>query len=359
MSDKGKEILLRRGFDHGAIPAETPPEITEDAAKSAWSQGKPLLIKQHCRQAISKNSLEIEQSNELYLAILDEQECDELLAASPYHERLNKDFEALGSVVNQGEDQEIETVCFDAVAGDRYVASDLWMKVSWLSFHQEDASMRFRFSFGVDHEEDVAADKTRQFHAARLTNAVFPESRIITEDPALNLKLEAILECDQVQFVERIVYFNAPGGGAYLHHDRERGHAGVVYAQLSGSTFWLALSKRELMNQILSFVGQSNTNRSWPANIGNEMQSHLGEICAEQELLSQALESFSDSTLIHLINETASFTKQLIDNGHGYRLIAGDVLLLPQETDLDCCWHSVFCIGGTTGEALSFAIRSN
>jgi len=255
-------------------------------------------------------------------------------------------------------DQEIETVLFDVMENDELIAEDLWVKASWLSFYEEDASLRFRFSFGVDLHEDVAADVLRQSYSALLAEAVFPESSIITKNSELNKQLFAILACDEAKFVERIVYFNAPEGGAYLHHDRERGHAGVVYAQLSGRTFWLALPRVDLIKEIIDFVANCK-NEGWPASIDTTMQNELIALSNNPASLTDELESFSNTTLIHTMNETEAFVQQLIRNGHSRQLQAGDMLLLPQETADKCCWHSVFTIGEETGEALSFAIRGD
>ena len=167
-----------------------------------------------------------------------------------------------------------------------------------------------------------------------------------------------MLESDDIRFVERIIYFNSPQGGAYLHHDRERGHAGVVYAQLTGSTFWLALTRKCLVDEIIFFV-RSCQESSWPNHITLEMQVELSKLAQEPKQLPAELESFNNDTLIHLINETKPFIQQLISNGHSRTLQSGDILLLPQETDDFCCWHSVFTLGETSGEALSFAIRRN
>jgi len=232
----------------------------------------------------------------------------------------------------------------------------LWMKASWLSFYEEDASLRFRFSFGVDLHEDVAADKVRQKYSALLAEAIFPESQIITNHSGLISDLCNLLHCEKVNFVERIVYFNAPQGGAYLHHDRERGHAGVVYAQLSGNTFWLALPREDLVKEIQHFVVTSEQSK-WPETIDEDMQNELLGFVGNTEKLTVELESFCNEALIHLMNETAEFVQQLIGNGHSRELEAGDVILLPQETESSCCWHSVFNLGDSSGEALSFAIR--
>ena len=66
-----------------------------------------------------------------------------------------------------------------------------------------------------------ASDQRRQHYAALLCDVIFPESSIVTENEPLHRSLKSIIGCEQLNFVERIVYFNAPQGGAYLHHDLE------------------------------------------------------------------------------------------------------------------------------------------
>lgn len=346
--------LQRRGFDLGEF---STPETKSDPL-SNWSAGKPTLLKGFCHSLLTGHQQHIAQSKLLYLSILDNQECEKLLDQTPYLQRLLGGFECLGSSINEGDEQEIETIFFDAIENERTLAEDLWIKVSWLSFHQEDASIRFRFSFGVDLQEDVAADSVRQHHAAALTDAVFPESKLITDNDDLAIALTKTLKSNEIKFVERIIYFNSPQGGAYLHHDRERGHAGVVYAQLSGRTFWLALSKQVLMKEINIFVTHC-VSQAWPDSINQESQDHLAALAHSTEKLASELETFANTTLISLINETPEFVAQLSEHGHSRVLYPGDLLLLPQEGEMTCCWHSVFCVGDEPGQALSFAIRAN
>ena len=352
--------LERRGFDLGVVSC-APKKLTHQALDSimlqqAWQQGEASFLPEMC--AVNAYQQEIDAASGLYLAVLSaEQNCDELLDQQPYKARLAQNFESLGSSMNECDDQEIETVLFDAIQNDQVLAEDLWMKASWLSFHEEDASLRFRFSFGVDLHEDVAADHKRQYYASLLTAAVFPESSLITENIFLKQKLAEILGVDKFSFVERIIYFNSPNGGAYLHHDRERGHAGVVYAQLTGETLWLALPKQQLIHEITKFV-ENCQRQAWPETLDHKARETLLAYASNQQICSEQLESFANETLIQLINETAEFVQQLINHGYSNHLQAGDVLLLPQETEMNCCWHSVFCLGETPGQALSFAIRA-
>jgi len=325
-SHKEKTIsLLRRGYDLGSVKAQQTIDDSEKDSLENWSAGRPILLSGLFTDKLKDYAENIEHSDRLYQAVLEsEQPCEELFDMSPYVERLEVNFESLGSSFNEGDDQEIETVLFDAVSDEDVIAEDLWMKASWLSFYEEDASLRFRFSY-----------------SALLAEAVFPESRIITANEGLMSNLCNLLHCERINFVERIVYFNAPQGGAYLHHDRERGHAGVVYAQLSGNTFWLALPREDLVKEVQNFVSLSEQSK-WPETIDQSMQSELLVFAQNAERLTAELESFCNETLIHLINETAEFVQQLIKNGHSRQLEAGDVILLPQETEDSCCWHSVF-----------------
>lgn len=342
--------LKRRGYCLGNVPSD----ISDKSDPLCnWATGKSVLLKNALADDLNDYQLSIKQTETLVKAILDERQCDDLLSAAPYLNRLEPQFESLGSAYNEGDQQEIEMIMFDAMHGDDIIGEDLWLKVSWLSFHEEDPSLRFRFSFGVDLEEDVSADPQRQIFASQLCDAVFPESAIITQNQALNEQLKQTLDGQEASFVERIVYFNAPNGGAYLHHDLERGHAGVVFAQLSGSTFWLALPKRTLVEEIIAF----SKCQAWPESLTLEMRSQMSDLLLDRSYLSEQLDTFANSTLIHLINETEEFVQFLIARGHAKHLQAGDVLLLPQSTAETCCWHSVFCSGDEMGQALSFAIR--
>jgi hypothetical protein len=260
------------------------------------------------------------------------------------------------------DEQGIEKIYFDAFNAnneneENIVAEDLWCKASWLSFHDEDASLRFRFSWGMEGYEDVAADPLKQAWAAKLCDALFPESSIITQDNIILDYLSSILG-KAPSFVERIVYFNAPNGGAQMHHDVERGHAGVVFAQLSGSTFWLAIAKPKLMDEIFSFV----TNPQYQTDIEavlpqKEDREALTKLCENRENLSCYMEEPDHELVEAIMDRCPAFITQLVKHGYSHTLETGDVLLLPQR-DLDnCVWHSVFTLGDTPGEALSFAVR--
>ena len=354
--------LIRRGFNLGPVPQQDhSTDHSEGKLKDNWQAGFPSKISGVCADQIVQNQGNIEQTESLVSAILDDQSAEELLDQTPYIARLSTHFDPMGAAFNEGDDQEVETVMFDARSDDGQPLEDLWMKVSWLSFHDEDASIRFRFSFGVDLEEDVAADPLRQAAAAKLAETVFPESSIISQNGPLLDLIESVLidqspSTNRPKFVERILYFNAPNGGAYLHHDLERGHAGVVYAQVSGSTLWLALPQQRLVEEVAEFI----QTKPLPESLNDEAKQELRQLAEnenKQTMLSDELNSFANDALIHLINETPNFVQFLIGKGHYRILEAGDVILLPQQQTTNCCWHSVFCLGDEIGQALSFAIR--
>lgn len=344
------QTLKRRGFSLGPVPCSSTTGADEF---DNWHQGKPVLLKQACLEMLETYDSCIKQSEALVLSILEGNSCEEFIDTPSYSKRLSGKFEPMGAAFNEGDEQEIEMVMFDAISNDLTTAEDLWMKVSWLSFHDEDASMRFRFSFGVDLEEDVAADPARQEASALLADAIFPESALITENAPLLEKITRASEISKPKFVERILYFNAPNGGAYLHHDLERGHAGVVYAQVSGSTFWLAIPLNELAREIQNFVRI----HALPDSLSAKQQREITIMASDINAISKELNSFSNDALVHLINETQEFIQYLIEQGHGRTLGKGDAILLPQKDAQQCCWHSVFCIGEEVGQALSFAIR--
>ena len=349
--------LNRRGFLLGWV-SESERQAMPDAATvvSLWNQDKAVLLP----SILDLKPLEvpIAQSRSLMETTLDIAELSTTLEAEPYKQQLGDTFPLTCSSLEEHDEQGIEKIYFDADVAGECVAEDLWCKASWLSFIEDDASLRFRFSFGMECLEDVAADPNRQLWAGKLCDALFPESAAITENETIKSLMSDIVG-GKPEFVERIVYFNAPNGGAQMHHDVERGHDGVVFAQITGSTFWLALAKPELMDELTDFI----TN---PVN-GDEIKRllpdagdriALAELLTDKAVLSAYMDEFDHELVEAVMDRSALFTQHLVEKGYGYILQAGDVLLMGQR-DLDTCvWHSVICLGDEPGEALSFAVRA-
>jgi len=349
--------LLRRDFQLGWIADDERPVMPDaDDTVARWSNDQAVMLPGIIDVDAWKN--EISEAHKLMKATLDADEVAPLLEQAPYIDRLGSLFPLVASSFEEHDEQGIEKVYFDVEQDGDVVAESLWCKASWLSFIEEDASLRFRFSFGMECLEDVAADPERQLWAARLCDAIFPESKAITENTLILPLLEKIVGGEPA-FVERIVYFNAPNGGAQMHHDVERGHDGVVFAQLSGSTFWLALSKPELIDTLIAFAGNpensSELSRLMPEAADREQ---LAALLDDRAALSTYMDEFDHELVEAVLDRSPLFTEYLVNKGYGYILNAGDLLLMPQR-DLDnCVWHSVICLGDEPGEALSFAMRS-
>lgn len=354
-------LLLRRGTALGWIARKVPTQTAAtdpSTLDDSWRAGTAILLPGLVRDALPHQQEHIADALALMEYTLDGGDIAERLAQPPYAARLTPRFEMLSSFQDEGDPQEIETVEFDAVEHDEIVGENLWVKASWLSFDEEDASLRFRFSFGMVGYEDVAADPARQRHAAALTEAVFPESAVISANPAVARLLQKMLAVPKLDYVERIVYFNAPNGGAQFHHDVERGHLGVVFAQLHGRTGWLALAKPVLMDEIQTFLDSADAAEALEKLLPPMQREELLRRAAERSDLNGWLDDADNDPLELLLNHCPAFTRQLVERGHAYILEPGDVILLPQKDIDSCCWHTVFCLDDHAGEALSFAVRA-
>jgi len=357
--------LKRRGFDLGLAPTLPHPTMpSPNEVTQAWQNDKAIVLPALLSKNLEKEAKNIEKSHKLMENVLKSGEITPFLEQTPYQDAIAQNFFLVAASPEEHDAQGIEKIYFDAFEpsnksgnDDDVVAEELWCKGSWLSFIDDDASLRFRFSWGMEGYEDVSADPVKQTWAGKLCDVLFPESSLITQNNVILEHLSSILG-EKPSFVERIVYFNAPNGGAQFHHDVERGHAGVVFAQLSGSTFWLTLAKPKLIDETISFVSnpqhQTDIESVLPQK---EDRETLSKLCKNREDLSCYMEEPDHELVEAIIDRCPAFITQLIEHGYSHTLETGDVLLLPQR-DLDnCVWHSVFTLGDTPGEALSFAIR--
>ncbi len=352
--------IRRRDFYSGMISVQqsvSPIDFT--AATEKWRLNQPILLATLLKDKLVDFQSFIVQSKSLYETVVAGEDIDDVLDSEVYERNLLPTFELLCSRFDAGDEQEIVSVDFDTHI-DNELIEDLWMRVSWLSFEESDASLRFRFSFGMEGFEDVSQDLQKQQLAAKLEESVFPESAIVSQSTLLSETLTQIAGIQHFQFLERIVYFNAPNGGAQFHHDAEKGHVGVVYAQLSGKTFWLTLAKQDLIQEIIVFVSHPEQSDVLQSLLGNENSANPDKIAnvLQAEFIGQALNDLFHPTLVELLNNNKAFFECLVANGHGYFLEPGDVILLPQASMSHCAWHSVFCVGNEVGEALSFAIKT-
>ena len=344
-SSQSHYVLKRRGMSLGTV---TPHNVltmpSRETIIQAWKDDGSIVLPRIVRADIDLNLTFIQKSHAVMEALLNGEELIEIIEHHGLMDHFDPELSLLASSLEEHDEQGIEKLYFDVEKDQAILAEDLWCKASWLSFHDDDASLRFRFSFGMEGFEDVAADPLRQYWAGELCTRMFPESEIITKNGMILEILHDILG-HPASFVERIVYFNAPNGGAQFHHDVERGHAGVVFAQLSGSTFWLSASKPKLMQAIMDF-----------ANL-HEVEKGLKDLLQQPDRLSEYMEEQDHELVERLIDHNPDFIAYMIEQGFAHFLQTGDVLLLPQRGLDDCVWHSVFCLGDEPGEALSFAVR--
>ena len=342
-------LLKRRGFEFGRVREDGRPVMpSADVITRKWRHDAPVQLPGMLEADLKQYKNDIAHSHTLMEMLLNGSELAALLDAEPIASRLRPRFALVASSTEDHDSQGIEKAYFDVEDAGNCIAEDLWCKASWLSFHDEDASLRFRFSFGMEGYENVAADSVRQHWAGVLCDKVFPESAAITGNADVSTTLHKLLGTKPA-FVERIVYFNAPNGGAQFHHDVERGHAGVIYAQITGRTFWLALSKPELIDEIVNFLAQTDAG-TW---------RELRALATDNDALATYMEESDHETVEALIDRSPAFIRYMVVHGHGFLLQPGDVLLMPKR-DLDTCvWHSVFCMDDEPGEGLSFALRGD
>ena len=272
--------LRRRGVDHGWV-APAPRE-------TSWDRAEPVKLA-GIVPAVNARPV---------IRLLDRlRRGDDLAPLLP--------FRADGTSQNVADPLEIQKVH----------VGDLYIKVNWLSTHPGDGSMRLRFGFGAEILDDWKDDPRTARAAERLFDRVFPVSRAVTRNRRLRGEIRRRIGATP-RFVQRILYSNSPGGRALFHHDFVPGQAGVVYAQLAGTTGWLTLPRRVL-------------------------ERHAG----------RKLE-----TADRLINHSGAFTRRLAADGWFFVLRPGDAILLPSFSWTRVAWHSVFTLGRPPNVALSFGI---
>lgn len=242
---------------------------------------------------------------------------------------------------------------------------DLWLKSAWLSDLDDDASLRLRFSFGREVIDDASRDAARHLAVSALAERLLPEVLLAHEDDALGALLAEWVgsECFLSQ---HIAYWNAPGGGALFHHDAfdeptPGGQRGVVFAQLTGATAWLALSLEDLARHVRDFVADLAAGEApWvrAAIAPSEAAfANLARLADDPRALHDELGRPGCGAFAPLVNRGPEFTGVLVDAGHGWLLEPGDVIVLPNHGLQRTCMHSVFCASDEPGYALSMAIR--
>ncbi|MBL8727813.1 MAG: hypothetical protein JNM25_05245 [Planctomycetes bacterium] len=322
--------LRRRGAELGFAVAvdRTPPD--ERQALARWQQSEPVFLPGMLGDGPRRHAAAIRASLRMF---------ERLRRGARFADELERrlaaddDLRYVGSTADRRDARELERVILDAAPGGTVVAEDLWAKLAWIADTDSDRSLRIRFSAGPEQLDawlqatDLTAGWVDQF-AAR----AFPESAAILACLPLRRLLQRLLRRPH-RLSERIVYNNAPDGGAVFHHDAEPGQLGVVFSQLEGHTAWLALSKRRLAARVV----------------------HAGH-ARDVRVAMDALDRGEDRRLWRRLNRDAAFTADLAAHGALFVLRAGDTIVLPSQGFDDVAWHSVIALGRRPSLAHSYGL---
>ena len=329
---RGREVwpLRRRGaaLGHAVTVSRAPLSLRAEAER--WRAAEPVFLPGVLGDLEAAWGEQIRSGLEMFdrLRAGDSELLDEL------EDRLRDDdwLRYAGSTVDRDDPRELERVFVDAEVEGQAVATDLWAKLAWIAEDETDRSLRIRFSNGLDQLEEwmTTSDHTASW-VDRFALHAFPECRAILGCASLRRRLDRLIARPH-RLSERILYNNAPGGGAVFHHDAEPGQLGVVFSQLQGRTAWFTLSKRRLARLLVDFGWQ------------------------DERAGMQALDRASDADLLDLLNRDEGFARALAAHGALFVLRAGDAVLLPSHGPDDVAWHSVVAIGDRPSLAHSYGL---
>lgn len=335
--------LFRRGIDHGTLKELADPATTEaagdtDDLAAAWRRAEPILLPGILSPALPHVADWIEHSRGVFAHLRDGGRFLDVVEAMLQDE---PSLRLEGSTVDSLEPREIEKVFVSGLADGKRTRDgrDVWAKLAWVAHDDADLSLRVRCSCGTEQLEDWHQSVGGQVWSDRLATALFPEGAAITEHGELQDVVASLLG-GNARYSERIIYSNAPGGGAVFHHDADPTQRGVLYAQMFGATAWLALPKSALLEQIVTFATAQG-------------DPELPKTAAEA---ATRLEQADDTPLYRLLNETPEFSRQLADAGWLSVLRAGDALLLPSHSIDQVAWHSVFALGDEPSLSHSYGL---
>lgn len=326
--------LHRRGTDFGyALPLRRPVPRGATFAREAharWDASEPVFAPGIAADGLAPHAAAIDRSLAMFERLRRGGEFLDELA-----ERLDGDAEFVyrGSSVEHDDPRDVETVFFAAASGPFAGEADLWSRFAWIANDESDASLRIRHSSGdgaADGWMQASERKARAVDA--LVQRAFPECAVVDDCAGLQELLAALLR-RPFRLSERILYNNAPDGGAVFHHDAESGQLGVCFCQLEGRTAWLSLSKRRLA-RLLVREG----------------------LAADERKGIERLDRDDDRSLWRRLNRDAAFAQRLSAHGALYVLEPGDAILLPSQAFDDCAWHSVIALGERPSLAHSYGI---
>lgn len=329
---RGRQVwpLIRRNAELGhvvTVHRELPDERTETAA---WRAGEPIFLPGIVGDALDTFEAEIAESLRMFDRL---REGAEFLPEIDARLADDQNFRYAGSTVDQDDPREIERLFVDAEIDGEVQAEDLWAKLAWITAEDPtDESLRIRFSNGLDQLEEwmLTSDLTASW-VDQFAQRAFPECEAVLLCKPLRERLDRLIARPH-RLSERIVYNNAPNGGAIFHHDAEPSQLGVVFTQLEGRTAWFTLGKRRLAKLLV---------KSGLPSIPRAMA---------------ALDASDDQAVLELLNRDEDFAALLAAHGALFLLQAGDSILLPTAGFDDTAWHSVLAVGDRPSLAHSYGI---
>ncbi|MGC6489569.1 MAG: hypothetical protein ACON4Z_18125, partial [Planctomycetota bacterium] len=329
---RGREVwpLLRRGAALGHAVTVSRAPLPERVEQRRWRAAEPVFLPGVLGDVDASWGREIDACLEMFARLRDGE--TELL--DELEERLRDDdwLRYAGSTVDREDPRELERCFVDAEVDGEAVASDLWAKLAWIAADEADRSLRIRFSNGLDQLEEwmTTSDHTASW-VDRFALHAFPECRAVLSCAPLRARLDRLVDRPH-RLSERILYNNAPGGGAVFHHDAEPGQLGVVFSQLQGNTAWFTLPKRRLARLLATF--------GWK----------------DERAGMEALDRADDAELLEVLNRDEAFARALAAHGALFVLRAGDAILLPSHSPDDVAWHSVLALGDRPSLAHSYGV---
>ncbi len=324
------EPLVRRGADLGIVVPLRRELPSIAFAKTIWDASEPVFLPGIVRDRLAAHDAAILESLAMFERMRHGGEfLDEMEA------RMGDDaeFAYAGSSGESDDARDIEAVFFRAEQGTFAGEQDLWARLSWIANDETDASLRIRHSSGDGAPDGWlrATDRTCRAVDA-LAQRAFPECAVVDGCAELRAMLDTLI-CAPWRMSERILYNNAPGGGAVFHHDAEPGQLGVCFTQLEGRTAWLTISKRRLARLLVR-----------------------DGLAKDERRAIQRLDRDDDRPLWTRLNRDAEFAQTLAAHGAVYVLEAGDSILLPSQAFDDCAWHSVVALGERPSLAHSYGL---
>ena len=376
--------LSRRGVWHGRWAELDARDLLEPEEnpdlRARWRDSRPFVLRKVMKERFERiaddtevalsHFRELKRPNELRAWIT-----ARLAATKPGRARFSVLAEGAGPEhVERDRVRDIARVGIRAELknkdGSREVHDDLWVKLGRLSNNKLDSSIRARFSFGNEVEDDANPDPVRNSLVTELATRCLPAASRVRDSTELKNVVDGLAE-RPLYTTQQIAYWNTPEGGALFHHDSFAGpgsesdatkQLGVVFAQVSGRTAWLALSIADLAKRVREFMGHmSDGQLSWvrgevfpePDAFQVALDLADNEVALMRELAKPGCGSLSS-----IVNRGPEFTSFLADCGHSCVLRPGDAIVLPNHDPRNTAMHSVFCASPDVTFAISCGLRA-